>query len=814
MAEPVITPKAQGPEQTPAQVLVSDWAKKIERASKDRKKRNEKIVTWRKRVAGDLHSDGAPGLVRTNLIFAHIATAVPNTYAKNPEIAVSPSDGVPKEKLKAVKKLAKVSETLLKRRFVRDGKLKKRARAALRSVFTVSDGWLKVSFIDPPPTQNPLSSAATDDVTDNLKRIEALKADIANATDETDRKLKEAQLAEQTAAVESGQEINPSRGIAIDKIRSEDMLILDGSVNEFDDYEQAGAIAHCIWYSRDEYETEFGAVDWTDSTADLPTLWACSVDENGQRVYSPNHATGEQRPPSNTNEPGYVRVWEIWHRTGKVIYVWADGRKDWCRAPSPPKYFGRRFFPFFRFGFNAIDGMVDGISDVALLEELQDEYNTTRTNFAEHRKEAIPVRLARKAGNLSDEDIKAIQNRKLNDILLVGGKPGKPLEEDLFEFKHVPLDPAVYDTLPIRSDMEMVVGRQDAEVGNIQKAKTATEASIMAQGSNTRSGYKNDTMEDVLTEMSEYVLQMFMQAYSPQEVAEVAGPEALEVWPQLNKEASFEYLSVEVIAGSMQKPNVAEELEKWTKLLPVLQDAILKMAELRAQGMVHEADAIAKLAQETVRRFEDRIDIETLLGINEDGEQSMVLQLQQENMQLKQAMAQHQEQMAQQDQQVKQAMTDAEAKGAEAQKMAADAEGKVAAVSKENEQLKQKAQVRETELQAQLRKQSGDLENQRREFETAQMKAGYESKIADLTKQIEAMTQQVQETPSADEPGDTEGQQGQQPSQPSQAEQLLSAVAQGLQAVMQELRDSRSGDVKVEYSPEGRVIGLKRSQKG
>lgn len=804
MAEPVVAPKSAGAEQTPARALVAKFAKQIERACKDREELDKRIIRYRKRVAGDQHSDGAGGLVRTNLTFAHIQTAVPNTYAKNPDVSVTPSDAVPREQLKAYKKLAKVCEKLLKRRFIRDGKIKRRARAMLRSAFTTGDGWLKVVFIDTPPTQNPVSAAAPDDETDNAKRVQALQADLANCTDEEKRKTIEAEIEQQTKALTEGRELPPLRAVAIDKVRSEDIVILDPTINEFDDYDQASAIAQCIWFTKEDYEAEFGAINWEDTNADLPTLWSSTVDDNGQRVYRSRGGSGSSDGRAEKPSEGehcYIRVWEIWHRTAKTIYTWADGRKDWCREPAPPKYFGERFYGFFRLGFNAIDGMVNAISDVALLEELQDEYNTTRTNFAEHRKESLPVRLMRKAGNLSDEDIRAIQARKLGDIVLVGGKPGKPLQEDLFEFPSIKIDPMVYDTTPIRTDMEMVVGRQDAEVGAVQKAKTATEASIMAQGSNTRSGFKNDTMEDLLTEMCEYVLQIFFQAYTPQEVAKVAGPDALEVWPQLNIKEAFDFLSVDIIAGSMQKPNAQMELEKWTQLLPILKDAILTIAQLRAQGMLQEADAITKLAQETVHRFEDRLDIEGLLGVSEDGEQSMVLQLQQQNQQLQQQVMQLQQQMEAAGKQVQDAMSQAESKQAEAQKLAADAESKVAAVSKENEGLKQKAQVRETELQAQLRKQTGDLENQRREFETAKMKDGYERQIADLTAQLQQASEAMKAAPQQQQQGGE---------QLSQLAQVLVETMQGLQSAIAEMKGGDRGDMAVEYDDAGRVVGLKR----
>jgi hypothetical protein len=45
------------------------------------------------------------------------------------------------------------------------------------------------------------------------------------------------------------------------------------------------------------------------------------------------------------------------------------------------------------------------MSDVQLLIAPQDEYNTTRTNFAERRRQHLPVRVVRMDGNLLPQDV-------------------------------------------------------------------------------------------------------------------------------------------------------------------------------------------------------------------------------------------------------------------------------------------------------------------------------------------------------------------------------------------------------------------------
>jgi hypothetical protein len=97
---------------------------------------------------------------------------------------------------------------------------------------------------------------------------------------------------------------------------------------------------------------------------------------------------------------------------GQVLGCGAHGGQGchrWCRAPYAPENTPQRWYPFYVLGFNLVEGRWRPISEVELMMGLQDEYNTTRTDYAEARKDATPIRFFRKAGNLTEEDLKAIR---------------------------------------------------------------------------------------------------------------------------------------------------------------------------------------------------------------------------------------------------------------------------------------------------------------------------------------------------------------------------------------------------------------------
>ena len=141
--------------------------------------------------------------------------------------------------------------------------------------------------------------------------------------------------------------------------------------------------------------------------------------------------------------------------------------------------------------------------------------------------------MVRKGGSLTPEDVKLIQDANLNEVIVVNGAPGAPLQDDLAMLPHPPIDPQVYDTTPIRGDIEMVSGAQDSVRGSVLKAKTATEAEIMQQGLMSRTAERQDAIEDWIGDMAEYTAQILLQELPVNEVVEIAGQQA--VWPSLGR---------------------------------------------------------------------------------------------------------------------------------------------------------------------------------------------------------------------------------------------------------------------------------------
>ena len=604
---------------------VTAWLARVKRVedNPERKAWADELPKFRSYVYGTKHNDPSGSqLTRTNLVFATMAAMMPHTYAKNPDIGVTPLPGCPVDRLPMVKKVCTTAEQLLSQMLVKEGKLKRRAKSNLRSTMGTSYGVLKMVY-QKDYHGDPLTLRRIQDVQDNLARIETLTRNIKEGDDVTEISRQREELRGQLKGLTSGNEVKLFKGFVIDRVRSEDFMVLDDSIAEFDEYVDAGALGHVVWMTVAKFKDQFGFEPFGATRYNQPFATKEGIQAEGQ-----------------TADQMFVCVIEIWDKDAQVVRTVAKGMQRWCREPYAPSNTPQRWYPFYVLGFNLVEGRWRPISDVELLMKLQDEYNTTRTNYADVREDSVPVRVFRKGGNLTEEDIKELSiKRKNRDWIGVEGNPTVPLEKDILQLAGLTIDPQAYDVSQIRNDIDVVVGLSDAGRANLIKPKTATEAEIMQQALGLRVEERRDTNEDMISDMGEAALEIMLRDMTLAEVRQIAGDDA--EWPEMSTQEIFAMVNVAVRAGSSGKPNAAKDREQWTQLLPVISEAMQKVGELRQQGNYDMADAAVELLRETLRRFQERIDVDSLIPPVEKGEDGKPL-----------AQAQQQAQMAQQLQQL------------------------------------------------------------------------------------------------------------------------------------------------------------------
>lgn len=307
---------------------------------------------------------------------------------------------------------------------------------------------------------------------------------------------------------------------------------------------------------------------------------------------------GEESPAAAAKGEGLVCVWKQYDKPSGLVYYVADGYDQFLREPAAPDVFVEDFWPVYALTFNDVESE-DSLfppSDVWLMTNQQDEYNMSRQGMREHRKAARP-RWTYANGAIEAEDAKSLVHAAPFTATALNLGPTQKLS-DILDVIPVPgVDPNLYETGQLFTDIQLVVGSSEAQFGGTAKA-TATESAIAANSSASNDGSSIDDLDAFLTVVARASGQILLREMSEEQVKIICGPGA--EWPHMTLADIANELYLEVEAGSTGKPNQAVEMANWEKMLPFL----IQMPGLSPNW----------LARETVRRLDDNADLTEALA--------------------------------------------------------------------------------------------------------------------------------------------------------------------------------------------------------
>lgn len=582
------------------------WQARIDAAGRKWEKALEAIDDSRDYAAG-VSKDGKTD-VPTNIILATNQGLLPHIYARNPDVSVRPAEraGQFPGMYESVRRFSETAQIVLAKE-IEDAGLKRIAKAVIRAVQTSRVGIVKVSYQKDIYT-DPEVAQRINDTQDNVAKLRQLIADLdGDGQDSSAQALQLAELEQIILGLEENLEVTVARGLTFSRIDIKDFR-MDTGVDSLYDYTCARWMAHRSWRSPDDVKAKYGVSD----------------EDIGEIQHYKREKEGYTEADAADREADYVCVWEAWDHATNSVWTWAEGGKDWLREPYRPTALGKRWFPFFILGHHWIDGNDWPLSDVEQLRFLQDEYTQTREQQRKHREMSRPYMLF---------DSGLIDGKNIANIVTVGDKEfvgveanGHPLGQAFMPGPTVPMNPAVYDTSPIRADIDWVSGVPDAARGAIMRAKTATEAGMMQAGMASRVSERQDETEDWLTDIFEYSLQILLQEIDSDEAMRVAGPNAY--WPDVqdNKALIYDLVDVDVRAGSTAKPDKLLEQENWTALLPQIQQLVGQAMQLRMAGIPDKSNPFVQILEITLKRFDERTDIEQILPPMDMPQQQQVTQ--------------------------------------------------------------------------------------------------------------------------------------------------------------------------------------------
>ncbi len=517
-------------------------------------------------------------------------------------------------------------------RMWQEANLRRRGRPWVRSSLTIGVGILKASWQER-TEQSPETVKAINDLRDNLNHARALQAELAEeggfvdaAVDAVkgvfgaDRESKVADLERQLAALEQDADRSVARGFVADVVQGEDFQVAPGFTiaNHLD----APWNAHRIFIRADDALAEFGEYLGEDAEKILKGAARYSArkpemirDETAavDSVHAKDADAYVKEEAVEGSEAGeeFLALWEIWDRTSNTVLTGIEGVGRWVKAPWHPPV-TTRFYPFFLVTTSEVDGQRHPQSLTTRSMKLVDEYDRIGSAEARHRRRTVP-KTAFNAGLLSKEDADALASAGEQEMVPVTPTdPRRPLGDILHEVNYARIDVALYDRTRIVQEIERIWGVQEALGGAINVPKTATEADIQQQGFNARTSGRRDVLEAALTDLAQYTVELARRYLSAEEVRQIAGPDAM--WPEYGGPDDIgKLLNVDIRAGSSGKPNVAAERQSWSVMLPLLQEGIVQIGQLRNASPAAIADSLEQLLRATAEKAGDRLDIDQLI---------------------------------------------------------------------------------------------------------------------------------------------------------------------------------------------------------
>lgn len=579
---------------------VRGWLKRIEDAREFDQHARKTYALDRRYCQATANSDVFDVQVPIAGTYVNILTTF--LYARDPETSVELAEGISARIKADAKAFAQTLEIVIGRLW-RKGRLKHAADPMVRSALSVGIGWFKAAW-HRQTGADPATLQEIDSLRENLAAINQLNTQLAEETPEA--ASQRAELQQRLAAAEEQAARVIFSGLVIDFVRAEDIQVAP-ECPTLRDYASSPWIAHRYFLPMAKAKAEHpeAAEALKSATSYFPVTPRATEPEgfNGQ-------GRGEQADAftkgaaGSDNSKAHVCIWEVWDReTGHILTV-AEGCTRYLRQPWQPEQRTTRFYPFFSWAPLWNDGQRHPQSLVDRSRSLLDEYDRIRTNYRMHRRRAIP-KTGFDRGALDPEDAQKLEGAVSNEMVGLDLKGQRP-DQVVFPISYNQIDPALYDTSVIRQELEMIWGVQEALSSSIRVAKTATEADIQQQGTESRMGYARDSLDEVLTDLAVYTAELATSpnGLSVEDATGAAGEEAL--WVTVpDPELLDSIVHVDIRAGSSGKPATALRQQQWAVLLPQLQEAAIQIGQMRGASPQDLANCLEQLAVETVKRAGD-----------------------------------------------------------------------------------------------------------------------------------------------------------------------------------------------------------------
>jgi hypothetical protein len=215
-------------------------------------------------------------------------------------------------------------------------------------------------------------------------------------------------------------------------------------------------------------------------------------------------------------------------------------------------------------------------------------------------------------GQVSKDDIRKVTESVHQEFTGINPTdPNLPMDKLFTQKANGSYDPRIFDTTPIVADMAKVSGVQEPQQGAGNPEITATQSQIEQSGFKSRTGSDRDTQEDVFIDFAQYTAECAIQSVPTEIAVKIAGPAAF--WPfGMDVQDILTMMDVDIEAGSTGKPNADALREAWATMLPLIEKMMLQIRQFDITDPAL-ANAMRNLLRETIRRLDDRINLDSII---------------------------------------------------------------------------------------------------------------------------------------------------------------------------------------------------------
>ena len=507
--------------------------------------------TWKKWIRwyegdfyGDEELDKHTDYVNINLLKAYLGTLIPAVYFRDPKVYIKATRPEHKHKVP-------VTEALLNY-WIKELDMKTQIRRSLLDWALIGHGWLKVGYFakiqeETPAEAETEASIIIRDEQPFVRRVSPfdMLVDPAATTYEEVRWLSEKILMDVDEAYRKWPELK--------KVSALKTFLPDETKNEPEVYHEDR------WKER-ERRSKFVKLDlihrqkWNKETEDYE-IWATLLAEG--------HDRSLMNEKMATELEGFPYEFIAW-----------DERID-------------RFYP-------------QGVVDAA--EEPLIEYNKLRSMELNHMKRSARQYIA--DAEIMTPEIKAQIQSGVDGLVITVDGGGRPLQDFIQALDDAPLNPQISECIAkLKEEIREIIGLDDFIRGQTSSNITATQASIVNEGTNMRVEWRRGRLHDFIANTLRKVWKIIQQYHDAEDIIAIVGDDGVERYATIGPEEISGEFSIDIGVNSTAPPNkqmdIKNALDRYNLLRgdPKVDARRLIFDLLTAMG-VQEIDKMVKAPEE------------------------------------------------------------------------------------------------------------------------------------------------------------------------------------------------------------------------